>query len=269
MAADCRIHSLVCQTSFLPESRLDSAYGKARSGCATGESAPIFMVRKALCRASFPRGAVFRRGLTEQNSFIYNYYTMCFHGMQGGSNNFTSIYPYLRKSLSNSWFLKLLQAFSGSFSLFFHLFLSRNLPSQCSMRTVPLPLSAYSAAPLPCAKKRGRERPLFILANEKICRIHPPCPPSVWRAGQGAATMIAIPIPAAAEKGSPEGCVPLALSAQDRPPRRRTERQPLTHTSISWFSSSRTAGVRQGLPWSHSGRNGIPASPSLPGSACR
>ncbi len=72
----------------------------------------------------------------------------------------------------------------------------------------------------------------FILANDKICRIHPPCSPSVWRAGQGAATMIAIPIPAAAEKGSPEGCVPLALSAQDRPPRRRTERQTLTHTSI-------------------------------------
>ena len=156
MAADCRIHSLVCQTSFLPESRLDSAYGKARSGCAAGESAPIFMVRKALCRASFPRGAVFRRGLTEQNSFIYNYYTMCFHGMQGGSNNFTSIYPYLRKSLSNSWFLKLLQAFSGSFSLFFHLFLSRNLPSQCSMRTAPFPSQHMPPPPFRAQKKRTR-----------------------------------------------------------------------------------------------------------------
>jgi len=53
--------------------------------------------------------------------------------------------------------------------------------------------------------KRCGQNIEIILANEKICRIHPPCPPSVWRAGQGAATMIAIPIPAAAEKGSPEG----------------------------------------------------------------
>ena len=166
MAADCRIHSLVCQTSFLPESRLDSAYGKARSGCATGESAPIFMVRKALCRASFPRGAVFRRGLTEQNSFIYNYYTMCFHGMQGGSNNFTSIYPYRRKSLPNSLFLKFLQAFSGSFSLSHHLFLSRNLPSQCSMRTAPFP-SQHMPPPPFRAQKKEDANALFLYSRMK------------------------------------------------------------------------------------------------------
>ena len=35
----------------------------------------------------------------------------------------------------------------------------------------------------------------IILANEEICRIHSPCPPSFWRAGQGAATIIAVPIP--------------------------------------------------------------------------
>ena len=52
-----------------------------------------------------------------------------------------------------------------------------------------------------------------ILANEKISRIHPPGPPCFWRAGQGAAAKIAAPFPAAAEKGSPEGQVPLALSA--------------------------------------------------------
>ena len=34
-----------------------------------------------------------------------------------------------------------------------------------------------------------------ILANEEICRIHPPCPPLFWRAGQGAAEIIAVPIP--------------------------------------------------------------------------
>ncbi len=45
------------------------------------------------------------------------------------------------------------------------------------------------------------------------------------------------PFPAAAEKGSPEGQVPLALSAQDRPPRRRTERQTLTRTSIIYKST--------------------------------
>ena len=78
---------------------------------------------------------------------------------------------------------------------------------------------------------------VYIPANEKICRIHPPGPPCFWRAGQGAAAKIAAPFPAAAEKGSPEGQVPLAPSAQDRPPRRRTERQTLTHTSIFLNSS--------------------------------
>ena len=78
---------------------------------------------------------------------------------------------------------------------------------------------------------------IIILANEKICRIHPPGPPCFWRAGQGAAAKIVAPFPAAAEKGSPEGQVPLALSAQDRPPRRRTERQTLTRTSIIYKST--------------------------------
>lgn len=35
----------------------------------------------------------------------------------------------------------------------------------------------------------------LYLANEEIFRIHPPCPPSFWRAGQGAAAIIAVSIP--------------------------------------------------------------------------
>ncbi len=40
------------------------------------------------------------------------------------------------------------------------------------------------------------------------------------------------PPAAQAEKGSPEGHVPLALSAEDRPPRRRSKRQAPVRASI-------------------------------------
>ena len=72
-----------------------------------------------------------------------------------------------------------------------------------------------------------------VTANELIlpvyrilCRSLPCVPPSFWRdAAVPVNEHIQPPSRPQAMEGSPEGQVPLALSAQDRPPRRRTKRQ--------------------------------------------
>ena len=61
----------------------------------------------------------------------------------------------------------------------------------------------------------------------------PPLRPAVLLAGRSSTDERAYPVRPQAMEGSPEGRVPLALSAEDRPPRRRIKRQSLALTSIA------------------------------------
>lgn len=58
-----------------------------------------------------------------------------------------------------------------------------------------------------------------------------------WRGGHSAVATAAVLIPPAGEKRGPRELVPLALSAQDRTPRRRRKRQDLMLASIKSFVS--------------------------------
>ncbi len=77
----------------------------------------------------------------------------------------------------------------------------------------------------------------------------PPLRPAVLLAGRSSTDERAFPPRPQAMEGSPEGLVPLALSAQDRPPRRRIKRQSPALTSIAEANipSAKCAKNRPGI----------------------
>ena len=75
-----------------------------------------------------------------------------------------------------------------------------------------------------------RVRMIIILMRKNLPQ--PPLRPAVLLAGRSSTDERAYPPRPQAMEGSPEGRVPLAPSAEDRPPRRRIKRQSPALTSI-------------------------------------
>ena len=77
----------------------------------------------------------------------------------------------------------------------------------------------------------------------------PPLRPAVLLAGRSSTDERAYPPRPQAMEGSPEGRVPLAPSAQDRPPRRRSKRQSPALTSINPATSKKAPNTFRLCEW--------------------